>query len=326
MDNEPDIWNSTHDDVMPTQPTAEAFIPGTNGVKTIAASGWDPSISQEYVFGRCNKWLTQYMGQNHGVTCAVSEYGFTDNNANVTSVSYASVLGTFANNNVTYFSPWYWYHGMWETLHLFSRYGKTTRVASVSGNEQNVSGYSSINAANDSMTVILVNRNLTNAETVNLNISNFVLANGTYTTKQLSGLPVTETFTSHTTNALNTGSVTIASNSLNITLPSLSTTAILFKDTGTTSIKQAVEPVFQAKLYPNPVSGQNAFIHVSGDKTLNLKLEIYNAIGQMIYGKDYTGQAPALIEIPCANFNQGVYTISLSLPDGKKWILRLVNM
>jgi len=26
MDNEVEIWNSTHDDVMPTQPTAEAFM------------------------------------------------------------------------------------------------------------------------------------------------------------------------------------------------------------------------------------------------------------------------------------------------------------
>jgi Glycoside hydrolase family 44 len=26
MDNEPEIWSSTHDDVMPTQPTAEAFL------------------------------------------------------------------------------------------------------------------------------------------------------------------------------------------------------------------------------------------------------------------------------------------------------------
>ena len=26
MDNEPDIWNGTHDDVMPTQPAAEAFM------------------------------------------------------------------------------------------------------------------------------------------------------------------------------------------------------------------------------------------------------------------------------------------------------------
>src|ERR1035437_7990007 len=240
MDNEPDGWSSTHDDVMPALPTAENFMqlyfavakkarakfpnikltgpipmsewqwynwdnskitvagqdynwleffikrcaeeetvsgirlldvidihsypgegndtdivqghrvyfdttynyPGANGCKTTDASGWNPSITQEYIFGRCNKWLNQYMGPNHGVTCAVSEFGLTHNDANTTANSYSSILGTFADNGVEYFTPWYWYPGMWETLHLFSRYAKPTRVQSVSSNELTVSSSS----------------------------------------------------------------------------------------------------------------------------------------------------------------------------------------
>ena len=78
--------------------------PGANGVKLISSSGWDNSITKEYIFGRCNKWLNQYLGPDNGVGLGVSEYGFTNNDANTTSVSYGSVLGTFADNGVTYFS------------------------------------------------------------------------------------------------------------------------------------------------------------------------------------------------------------------------------
>jgi hypothetical protein len=425
MDNEPDIWSGTHDDVMPTQPTAEAFMqlyfsvakkarlkyptikltgpvpasewqwyawnntkivalngqsytwleffikriseeetasgirlldvidihsypnesssadivqlhriyfdttynyPGANGVKTTDASGWNNSITQEFVFERCNRWLNQYMGTNHGVKLGISEYGFTHNNANVSSISYGSLLGTFADNGVDFLSPWFWNTGMWETMHLFSRYAKTTRVKSVSNQELNVSGYSSVNATNDSMTIILVNRHLTSAKTVSMTVSNFAIPNGTYTSKQLKTLPATETFLTHTNNALVSGTVTLASNTFTISLPALSTTAFILKGTGvTTNISEKVENL-NVTLYPNPVSGENAFIDLSGEKVLDLKLEIYNAIGQTVFTKHYVGQNPSVIEIPCSNFEQGVYFINLSSPNGKKWTNRLVKM
>ncbi len=425
MDNEPDIWYGTHDDVMPTEPTAEAFMqlyfavakkarakfagvkltgpvpasewqwyswnnakitgadglqytwleffikrvseeeaatgirlldvidihsypnetsnadivqlhriyfdttysyPGSNGVKTTAASGWDNSITQEYVFGRCNRWLDHYMGPNHGVKLAVSEYGFTNNNANVTSVSYGSVLGTFADNGVELFSPWYWYPGMWETLHLFSRYGKNTRVASVSTDETSVSGYSSINTANDSLTVILVNRSLSASKTVTLNVSNFTVPNGTYTTKQLKSLPATETFVSATSNALLAGTASVSANSLTLTLPALSTTAVILKGVGTaTGIADATQQSMNVKLYPNPAT-QNAFIDLGTEKVQDLKIEIYTTLGQLIYSKEYTGSNPGSIEIPSAGFNKGIYLVSLSSANGKKWSTRLLKM
>ncbi|MGZ4118546.1 MAG: glycoside hydrolase family 44 protein [Bacteroidia bacterium] len=425
MDNEPDIWNSTHDDVMPTEPTAEAFMqlyfavakkarakfpniklvgpvpasewqwyswnnakitgadglqytwleffikriseeeaasgvrlldvidihsypnetnnadilqlhriyfdttysyPGANGVKTIAASGWDPSITQEFIFERCNRWLNHYMGPGHGVTCSVSEYGFTNNNANVSSVSYGSVLGTFADNGVEFFSPWYWYPGMWESLHLFSHYGKTTRVASVSTDETNVSGYSSVNTANDSMTVILVNRSLSSSKTVTVNISNFAVPNGTYTTKRLSGLPASETFVSNAVNALSTGTATVASNSLTITLPSLSTTAVILKGVGALGINDVTEQILHAKLYPNPAGSQNVYIDLSAEKINDVKVQVYSTLGQLIYSKQYDGQNPSVIEIPSNMMTQGVYIVNLSSSNGKKWSSRLVKM
>ena len=267
------------------------------------------------------------MGPNHGVTCAVSEYGFTHDDVNVTSVSYASVLGTFADNNVEFFTPWYWYTGMWETMHLFSRYAKSTRVQSVSSEEEFVSAYSSVNTANDSMTVILVNRSLNTSKNVNLNLSNFAIANGTYSTKRLNQLPVNETFVSHTNNALQTGTVTVNNNSFNVSLPALSTTAVILKATGvSTSVTEVIDDNLNAKLYPNPVSGQNTFINLSGEKIQDLKIEIYSTLGQLVYSKVYNGISASTIEIPIGNFLPGVYTLNLSSSNKKRWTSRLVKM
>jgi hypothetical protein len=296
-------------------------------VKTTAASGWDNSITQEFIFERCNRWLNHYIGVNHGVTFGVSEYGFTNNNANVSSVSYASVLGTFADHGVEYFSPWFWQPGMWETLHLFSRYSKTTRVQSLSSEELNVSGYSSVNAGNDSMTVILVNRSLSASKTVNVNISNFAIPNGTYTTKRLVSLPSSETFVSHASNALVAGTAVVAANSLTVTLPPLSTTAVILKGVGVvTGVTETVENVLTVKLYPNPGTGESAYLELGGEKVNDLKMEVFNALGAIIYSGTYPGQNPALIEIPCAGYGPGVYLVKLSSSNGKKWTSRLVRI
>ena len=425
MDNEPDGWSGTHDDVMPTQPTAEAFMqlyfavakkarakypgikltgpipesewqwyswnntkitqngqsyvwleyfikrcaeeqtasgirlldvidihsypgetqdsdivqghrvyfdttynyPGANGVKTTSPSGWDNTITKEYVFGRVNKWLTQYMGANHGVTCSVSEFGLTNNSANVTANSYASILGTFADNNVEFFAPWYWYPGMWETLHLFSRYGKSTRVQSTSSNEHDVSAYSSLNTTSDSMTVILVNRSLTLTHSTSLNLSNFTVSNGSYTTKQISNLPSTETFVSHTNNALHTSTVTVNSNSLSISLPALSTTAIILKGTAnTTGIEETSASKLNAVVYPNPFADQNLFVNLSAENISDVTIELFNMLGEVVYTKTYPGKAEAIIEIPGEEIAKGVYLIRLSSAEGKKWSSKVVKM
>ena len=274
--------------------------PGANGVKTTSPSGWDNSITKEYIFGRVNKWLVQYMGVNHGVTLGVSEYDPASNNsADVTANSYASMLGTFADNDVDFFTPWTWFPGMWETMHLFSRYGKTTRVQSTSSNENDVSAYSSVNTIGDSMTVILVNRNLTTAHTTNVALSNFSLSNGTYTTLQIKNLPTTETFVSHTNNALHTSTVTVTSNSLSISLPALSTTAIVLKGTSsTTNINQLVNASNQVSIYPNPA---NETITIQSEKEIGSVI-IYNTIGELVYT-----QASNKTSIDISTLQSGVY-------------------
>ncbi len=220
------------------------------------------------------------MGAGHGVTCGVTEFGLVNNNANVTANSYSSILGTFADNNVELFTPWYWYPGMWETLHLFSRYAKGTRVQSVSSNELNVSAYSSVNIVGDSMTVVLVNRNLSAAHVTTINLTNFTVPNGNYDSKQLKNLPSSETFVSNTVNALSTGTITATSNSFSISLPALSTTAIILKGTAATGVQSAVgSSSAQLIVWPNPGSTiMNLAVRQAQGE--NYEIQITNMLGE----------------------------------------------
>ena len=210
--------------------------PGSNGIRT-STGGWDVSLTKQYIFKRINGWLNEHFGANHGITPGVSEWGtMSSSNPSLESVIYASHLGTFANNGVELFSPWNWSIGMWETLHLFSRNAKKYSVSSTSSLENTVSAYSSVNENADSLTVMLVNRDMSASRTVTINLSNFSVANGNYNTLQLSSLPATESFVSHTQNALKANAVAVNSNSLTITVPALSTTAILLVKTTAPSV------------------------------------------------------------------------------------------
>ncbi|WP_018275216.1 glycoside hydrolase family 44 protein [Teredinibacter turnerae] len=198
-----------------------------NGVKMVEG-GWDDSINKEYIFGRVNDWLAEYMGPDHGVTLGLTEMCVRDVNPITTAIWYASMLGTFADNGVEIFTPWCWNTGMWETLHLFSRYNKPYRVASSSSLEEFVSAYSSINEAEDAMTVLLVNRSTSESHTATVAIDDFPL-DGPYRTLRLHNLPAEETFVSHRDNALEKGNVRASDNTVTLELPPLSVTAVLLK-------------------------------------------------------------------------------------------------
>lgn len=200
--------------------------PGANGLFTIYG-GWDINQKKEYIFKRINDWLDKHFGKDHGIETGMTECDLKGSNPNITSVLYASVLGTFAKNGVDVFTPWSWNTGMWETMHLFSRYSKNFSIKSTSSYETAVSAYSTVNGNADSMTVILVNRDLTNTHTAVVNINEISVGNNSYNTYRISGLPGTETFKSHYNNALKTASVSVAKNTFSLVLPALSTTAVV---------------------------------------------------------------------------------------------------
>ncbi len=232
--------------------------PGANGVKRTGAGSWDASINKEYVFQRCRDWLDTYLGTNNGVTLAVTEMDVQSNDPDVIANWYASTLGVFANKGVEVFTPWSWKTGQWEVLHLYSRYFQSTSVSAVSDNEATLSAYASVNENGNSMTVVLVNRNLNSNETANVNLQNYQVADGSFGTLQLSNLPGNETFLSHESNALAQGTVTVASNTFSLTLPPLSVTAVLLSGDIISSVEEQVPKAMElaVSVYPNPFNSQ----------------------------------------------------------------------
>lgn len=414
MDNEVEIWSGTHDDIMPTQESAEAFIqryitvakkarqlfpgiklagpvpanewqwynweggitqdgkkytwleyfikriaeeqqasglrlldvldihfypastnstdivqfhrvffdkdysyPEANGVKTISGT-WDDSQTKEYIFERCKAWLDQYIGAGHGVTFGVSETGIAQVNANTSAVWYAGMLGEFMRHpEVEIFSPWTWQVGMWEVLHLYSRYNKTHSVKGTSSDETSVSAYPTINETGDSITVVLVNRTAT-SKTTTVNFNGFTLANQSFDVLKLSSLTSAETFVSHQTNALQKSSIAPSLNGLSLTLPSMSVTSILLKGAKgevVTSIDEH-DSHQVLNLYPNPTNeSQDVTIAISKSGTASLDLMDITGkrIKHFFHEKNVSNSFHEKIGL--SEINSGTYLLKLQLDD-----------
>ncbi len=283
---------------------------GSNGLFSING-GWDTTIKEQYIFKRINDWLDQYYGASSGITCAVSEWSpaTTESNASATAVVYASHLGTFANNGVEYFTPWTWFNGMWETLHLFSRNAKNYSVSSVSSIENTVSAYTTVNEKADSMTVIIVNRDMNAARNVTVNLNGFLVANGNYSTLQLSSLPTTETFISHTQNALKADSVTVNLSSFSIAVPSLSTTAIILAKSALSGIERQENQADALKIYPNPATNR-LNVSIGSNIAEPTEFTIYDIGGRKVQNSvfDYDGYSTVALDVSA--FPNGFYLLS----------------
>jgi hypothetical protein len=255
--------------------------PGANGVKNVNGV-WDNSQTKEYIFGRVNDWLTKYLGANHAITLGITEMGIEGDNANVTAVWYASTMGEFMKNGVEIFSPWHWKPGMWETLHLFSKYNKTHSIKGDSSNETLVSAYPSINANQDSITVVLVNRSATANQNVTFNFDNFVLNNQQAKVFTLKSLPNIETFFSNTKNALAESAIAVADNKLSIVLAPFSVISIqLSGKVGQVSILgKEIKEDFAVKVFPNPSSDK---ISIQWETGSFEKIELIDVQGKIVY-------------------------------------------
>ena len=263
--------------------------PGANGIKMVGGN-WDNKITKEYIFVRINQWLEKYFGKDHGITFGITETSIIDNDPMVTALIYASFLGTMQDNGVEIFTPWTWGDGMYETVHLFSRYGHPNRVQSTSSNDSLVSAYSSISNKGDSLTVIFVNRTEKDAQDIDLNLANFA-SDGTVKTLTLQNLQG-ETFVSHTSNALKEnaveanaqgGTTTATGYSINrfkMTLPAKSITAVLLT---TTTPKQidAIAPTRSA-LTGNLLHHENGNWFIDNGSGKVRRINVFNSLGQSV--------------------------------------------
>lgn len=282
--------------------------PGANGLYTING-GWDTSSKKEYVFQRVNAWLDKHFGVNHGITLGLSEWSPGPEEPNLASVIYATHLGTFANNGVEYFTPWTWFNGMWETMHLFSRYAKNYSVSTTSSIENTVSAYTTMNEAADSMTVIIVNRDMSSARNVKVNLNGIPVNNGSYHTLQLASLPSAETFKSHNDNALKKNSVVVASNSFTLTVPALSTTAVLLKST-TTGVPELRNQPAGIEVYPNPATDK-LNISISSNIAELTEIAVYDLFGRKVQTTvtRFDGHSPITLNISA--LTRGFYLLSV---------------
>lgn len=254
--------------------------PEANGVHTVTG-GWDTSINKEYILGRCSDWLNQYLGANHGVGLAVTESGLNSTNANVQAVFYASTLGEFMKNGVEIYTPWSWNVGMWETLHIFSRYNQKYFVQATSQNEQLVSVYPTVNNTADSITIVLVNRSLTDKQSVDLNFNGIKINPDSYGMYSISGLGTTETFSSHYNNALKKSLVQATATAMTVELAPLSVNSIVMKSLVMGNSPEIKKSVFKAKVYPNP-SGEKAYLNFTLPEGGPITIELFNSNGQLL--------------------------------------------
>ncbi|MBL7815348.1 MAG: T9SS type A sorting domain-containing protein [Saprospiraceae bacterium] len=277
--------------------------PGANGLKSING-GWDNSLTKEYIFGRINDWLTQYFGQNHGIKLGLTETDVNSNNPSVVATWYASTMGEFMKNDVALFTPWSWKVGMWETLHLFARYNQTLSVQGISSDETSVSAYPSVNDAKNTMTVVLVNRSTTSTQSVNLNVSNFVVQTPSVQALRLSNLSSTETFVSHTNNALQQIAVNFSNNTANLSLPPLSITSITVSGRILTSTfeKDATEPT----IVPNPTQG---LLTIKNVEKLN-RFDLFDVNGRFVRSFQISGNE---LSLDISDLHKGCYFAVIDL-------------
>ncbi|MGB7566670.1 MAG: glycoside hydrolase family 44 protein [Chitinivibrionales bacterium] len=290
--------------------------PIANGCKLIGG-GWNENSTKEYIMARCAQWLNTYLGAGNGVTFGVSECGsMYSTDANVVAAWYASMLGTFADNGVDFFTPWEWDVGQWETLHLFSRYARSTRVQSASSMDTLVSAYASINPGNDSMTIVFVNRDQASAQTAAMTLNNFVCAAGPFSTLQLSGLPSSETFQSHRANALKSGTVAVSGNSFSLSLPKISVTAVLLTGTASSATRFSHnETVKKMSVFCNGTT-----LRFKSPATLeHASIALYNVRGERVRSWDKSGFSGAYFSL--AGLSAGRYLVIVNNGMVKKQIV-----
>ena len=292
------------------------YYEGGNGVR--CASGtcdWSNEIAgykayRSYIFVRINQWLEKYFGKDHGITLAITETDLNDSDPMVTALTYASFLGTMQDNGVEIFTPWSWGDGMYETVHLFSRYGHPNRVESVSSNDSLVSGYSSISNAGDSLTVIFVNRAESAAQNVELSLKNFKVNPGEVTMLTLSELKG-ETFVSHTQNALQKGSLQVsADGKASLSLKAKSITAVMF------ATNEPEAPIKTSKsLAENILNYKDGKWVVQNSSGQVFEALIFNCLGKQVNTQKLNS---GNVMLSTENLNSGHYIVQFKTSEGMR--------
>ena len=287
------------------------YYKGGNGIRCATGKcDWSDKEKgyRSCIFVRINRWLEQYFGKDHGIKLALTETSLIDEDPMVTALTYASFIGTMQDNGVSIFTPWSWGDGMYETVHLFSRYGHANRVQSVSTNDSLVSAYSSITAKGDSLTVIFVNRAEKDAQDVNLSLANFAAIDGSVRMLTLQNLKG-ETFVSHADNALQAGTADVAGNKASLKLPPKSITALLL-------VSDEPEVAIPARKVPrgNMLRYEGGEWFIDNHSGEALGAAVFNSLGQNVL--QINAPARANIRIAGEKLGSGNFIVRIKMANG----------
>jgi hypothetical protein len=172
-----------------------------------------------------------------------------------------------------------------------------------------------VNTALDSMTVIIVNRDMSSNRNVTVNLNGFSVPEGSYKTLQLSSLPSTETFKSDTDNALKTSFVTVNSNSFTVSVPPLSTTAILLakdaSESPITGIEENQSSVNVVNIYPNPASDK-LLVGVNSQSHESVEIIVSDQRGRKIQSTRRYCDGITPITVDISTIPNGFYLLSVT--------------
>ncbi len=172
------------------------------------------------------------------------------------------------------------------------------------------------------MTVILVNRDLSASRTTTVNLTGFSVSNGSYKILELSSLPSTETFISHASNALKSKTVAVSGNSFNITLPALSTTAVILKGAvvGIDENQQDLSGLKSLRAFPNPTSGKFK-IQFAEEISGSITLKFADLAGNTVMTRDADNNSE--IDLSVTGLASGLYVITAEY-QGHTWRTKLI--
>lgn len=274
--------------------------PKANGVKLLNG-GWDETQNRVYIFKRCQEWMKEYMGEVRAF--GITETGIESNDPNINSVWYGSMIGEFMKNNWEIFIPWSWKTGMWETLHLFARYNKEYYLPSTSSNDSIVTVHTTLSEKKDSMSILLINRSLSEEKEITIHLSNYDVEDGEYQMLELSELPENETFVSHSINALKEQKVAFKGGFATVSLPPLSTSTILLSAANPS--KCAVPFSDRPSVYPTSTHSELTLTGLKG-KCL---IQIISTEGKVLFS-EISVEGNHRLDV--ASLNEGYYLCAIT--------------
>jgi hypothetical protein len=144
---------------------------------------------------------------------------------------------------------------------------------------------------------------------VTVSLNGFSVGNGTYTSLELSALPSTETFKSRTDNALKKNTIMVISNSFIITVPALSTTAVMLSKTPT-GISEFKKSNSEIKIFPNPAK-DNINVSLGPAFEGQTEITVNDVLGRKVLTSivDCNGYSPLFFDISI--LESGVYFLSI---------------